>query len=580
MPSTAEDILTARDRFGDPPATAELAAAFRGLPPVVGPEWRDLAKAVTWRWALGEPSEGLNAPLDRMPKQRETVEIPHSVLHVDTPYWYSAELDTKAPAFLHVRADDGAQVYVNDVRVPVQEGAHFPAAPDAAGKVRLIVRVLNKAMYGGLTGVRLTDAADYLRWRDATERRERLTALVAKVRSAESPNPDEVKAALAAVHADGRETELTEAEKRLSARPQMLFGPCLQDAGPDRVTILWETDAPCRPALEWAEGYEAFQTVTVKSVPGGSSGAMLHTGRLAGLRPGTAYRYRLRNVPALPEVVYHFRTLPAGNVPFTFTVWADVQNAWPVFRQNIAAMRTVIPDAAFTVGVGDLMEDAYRVGPWRDLLRTLTPLAAETPAMLIPGNHDYDGCSDDLQPEHRTRYLYATPDPCNFAWTAGNARFIALDPNAFFPTGIPKESAAYCWLIDEMNGAAWKQATWRFLFIHQPPFAQGWPGYQGDLPIREMLEPLYEKHGIDFVVSGHAHDYERLTREYGEQKVHFVIVGGAGGGLEVGPMSDEPKMDRVIRRHHFGVFRVTENGVQFEAVATDTRVLDRFAAEK
>jgi hypothetical protein len=580
MPPTAEDILTARDRFGDPPATAELAAAFRALPSVAVPEWRDLSKTLTWRWVLGDPLEGLNVPLERMPKQTGPVMLPHRVLHVDTPYWYATELDVKVPAMIHVSADDGAQVYVNEVRVPAEEGSYFPITPNVAGKVRLVVRVLNKAMYGGLNGVRITDTADYRRWREASARRERLSALVAKVRSVESPNADEAKTVLAAVRANGMESELTTAEKRLSSRPHTLFGPCLQEVGADGVTILWETDVACRPKLEWAKGYEAFQAATVKSVPGGSSGATLHTVRLTGLTPGTAYRYRLRNTPTLPESVYTFRTLPVGDVPFTFTTWADVQNAWPVFRQNVAAMRSVVPDAAFTVGVGDLVEDAYRVGPWRDLLKTLTPLAAETPAMLVPGNHDYDGCFEDLQPKHLTRYLRATPNPSYFAWTAGNARFVGLDPNSVFPTGIPKESAVYRWLIDEMNGAEWKRAKWRFIFIHQPPFAQGWEGYHGDLPIREMLEPLYEKHGIDFVVSGHAHDYERLTRQYGKQTVHFVIVGGAGGGLEDEPMSDEPKMDRVIRRHHFGVFRVAGDKVQFEAVATDTRILDRFSAEK
>jgi hypothetical protein len=62
--------------------------------------------------------------------------------------------------------------------------------------------------------------------------------------------------------------------------------------------------------------------------------------------------------------------------------------------------------------------------------------------------------------------------------------------------------------------------------------------------------------------------------------VHLLIVGGAGGGLEDEPMEAEPVMDKVIRRHHFGHFRVDGNKVTFEAVATDTRILDRFEATK
>jgi hypothetical protein len=162
----------------------------------------------------------------------------------------------------------------------------------------------------------------------------------------------------------------------------------------------------------------------------------------------------------------------------------------------------------------------------------------------------------------------------------GNARFIALDPNEHFPTGIPTGSAQHRWLMQELASDAWKKATWHFIFLHQPPFSQGWPEYHGDLPIRELLEPLIELHRIDFIVAGHTHDYERWTRIYGTQKVHFLIVGGAGGGLEDEPMSAEPVMDKVIRRHHFGLFQIDGQRVIFEAVATDTRVLDRFEATK
>ena len=90
-----------------------------------------------------------------------------------------------------------------------------------------------------------------------------------------------------------------------------------------------------------------------------------------------------------------------------------------------------------------------------------------------------------------------------------------------------------------------------------------------------MFDPLIEKYHIDFIVAGHTHDYERLTKSYGRQKAHFLIVGGGGGGLEDEPMSAEPVMEKVIRRHHFGHFRVDGSRVVFEAVATDSRILDR-----
>lgn len=587
LPSSAQtpaEILARRDRFGDPPVTAPLAEAFRKLPPVTIPSWKPLE--ATWTWALGKPEEGLNVPLSRLPEKREPITLPQRTLHPDTPYWYVTELSPGGPLVLSVSADDGAQVFANDERVPAEDGSYFPIRPDNNGKVRLVIRVLNKAVYGGLNGVRRVDAADYMRWRTGSDRRERLIALVNKVRSVEAPNPVEMSAVIAAVQeaATGSTTDtaLKAAEQKLAARPMTLIGPYLQDPASDRMTIVWETDAPCQPTLEWIEGAEGGSTF--HKAPITTKDGTLHIARLTGLKPGTAYRYRLKNAGAVqgdPTAgrLFRFQSLPVDK-GFTFTAWADSQNSWQVFAQNIVAMQSTAPDAVFTVGVGDLVEDGNRIGPWRDLLATLTPLACEVPAMLVGGNHDYDGRFEDLRSPFFERYCIVQPRPQHFAWTSGNARFVALDPNEYFPTAIPEGSIEHQWLMKEVNSPEWKAARWHFIFIHQPPYSQGWVDYHGDDTIRNLLEPLIEKHGIDFVVSGHSHDYERLTKTYGKQTCHFLIVGGAGGGLEGEEMSEFPKMDVVIRRHHFGKFRVEADRVLFEAVATDTRVLDRLEAKK
>jgi hypothetical protein len=185
-----------------------------------------------------------------------------------------------------------------------------------------------------------------------------------------------------------------------------------------------------------------------------------------------------------------------------------------------------------------------------------------------------------LRSVYLERYIRTQPSPHYFAWTASNARFVALDPNIAFPTGIPADSEQYRWFRRELESPEWKRATWHFIFLHQPPYSQGWADYQGDLPIRAMFDPLIEKYGIDFIVAGHTHDYERWTKTYGTQKVHLLIVGGAGGGLEAGPMSAEPAMDKVIRRHHFGYVHIEGRKVTFQAVATDTRLLDQLEVTK
>jgi hypothetical protein len=563
--------LVARDRVGEPLATAALVHDFKALTPVHPPDWKPLE--AKWAFALGDPAEGLNAPLSRLPERREPVTLPQRTLHPDTPYWYVADVDIPAPSVLDIDADDGAQVYVNGKRIPIH-GDCF-VVPASAAKTHLVVRVLNKAVYGGLEAVRISPEADYERYRQESERRVRLAALVRKTRLLLEPTSEQVNDAVKAVQ-DGSEASLTAAEKRLSGFPLTVAGPYLQDAATDRVSIVWETDVPSAASAEWGEGYALTRKVDARSE------GNLHIVELTNLKPDSAYTYRVQSGPVASRQ-FTFRTLPAQG-PFEFTVWSDSHaNEKPVgnndvFRQNVAAMRRL--PLAFTVGTGDLVEGGNHRGPWLSLFDTLTPLACEVPAMLVGGNHDYDGLFEDLHPIWFEHYARSRPKAQYFAWTAGNARFVALDPNMYFPTGIPEGSEERRWLLTEVESPEWKRATWHFVFLHQPPYSQGWADYHGDLPIRELLDPLIEKYSIDFIVAGHTHDYERWTKTYGRQKVHLLIVGGAGGGLEGEEMSSEPVMDKVIRRHHFGHFRIDGNKVTFEAVATDTRVLDRLEVTK
>lgn len=88
--------------------------------------------------------------------------------------------------------------------------------------------------------------------------------------------------------------------------------------------------------------------------------------------------------------------------------------------------------------------------------------------------------------------------------------------------------------------------------MHQPRYSQEWAGYHSDKVIRDLLQLVMESAGIDFVVSGHTHDYERLTKSYGSQNTTFPIVGGAGGSLEPPESSAEPVMDTVIKSPSHG----------------------------
>jgi len=116
----------------------------------------DLSTA--WSFARGTSGEGLVAVATSMPRVTGRVDLPHRVLAPNTPLWYRRGLAIPAGRALLVHADDGAQVFVDGQRL-ANHARWFPV-PDGSGGNTLrfrevTVRVLNNALRGGLTSVRI-----------------------------------------------------------------------------------------------------------------------------------------------------------------------------------------------------------------------------------------------------------------------------------------------------------------------------------------------------------------------------------------------------------------------------------------
>jgi 3',5'-cyclic AMP phosphodiesterase CpdA len=91
--------------------------------------------------------------------------------------------------------------------------------------------------------------------------------------------------------------------------------------------------------------------------------------------------------------------------------------------------------------------------------------------------------------------------------TAG-VRFFALDSNYMDPKQLE-------WLEKELANSG---SDWKIAFFHHPPYASGMHG--SDEILKGQLEPLFIKHGVNVVFTGHEHFYERIKPQKGIQ--YFV----------------------------------------------------------
>jgi len=98
-------------------------------------------------------------------------------------------------------------------------------------------------------------------------------------------------------------------------------------------------------------------------------------------------------------------------------------------------------------------------------------------------------------------------------------RFFAFDSTYPEPEQIR-------WLEKELAAS---NDDWKIVFFHQPLYSSG-RTHGSDLQLREVLEPLFVKHNVSAVLSGHDHFYERIKPQKGI--AYFVV--GSGGRLRVG----------------------------------------------
>src|SRR6185436_20703525 len=77
-------------------------------------------------------------------------------------------------------------------------------------------------------------------------------------------------------------------------------------------------------------------------------------------------------------------------------------------------------------------------------------------------------------------------------------------------------------------------SDWKIPYFHHPLYSSGMHGSAVEL--RNVLEPLFVKYGVDAVFAGHEHFYERIRPQKG---IHYFTCGG-GAKLREGDVVRSP----------------------------------------
>jgi hypothetical protein len=148
-----------------------------------------------------------------------------------------------------------------------------------------------------------------------------------------------------------------------------------------------------------------------------------------------------------------------------------------------------------------------------------------------------------------------------YRFKKGNVAFYSLNSNYMDKKQVQ-------WLEDEL---AKDRSEWKVCFFHHPPYSSA-RKHGSDPQLREVLEPIFVKYGVNVVLNGHDHVYERIK----PQKGIYYFVSGAGGQLRRGDLKDpSPLTDRSFDQDmHFMLFEVTGDQMYFQAISRTGETVD------
>lgn len=296
-------------------------------------------------------------------------------------------------------------------------------------------------------------------------------------------------------------------------------GPYLQTMTTNSVTLRWRTTTPL-PSLV-AYGTSAQQ---LTGQAGDSTPKTEHAVTIGGLDANTRYFYALMNgAESISGGADHsFVTFPVSAKPTRLWAIGDSGSATPqaraVYDQYLAMAGSRHTDVWLMLG-----DNAYGVGTdaeYQQAVFDMYPeLLRQTAVWSTMGNHET--YSNDPNGQHAYFNIFNFPTAGQaggvpsgtehyYSFDHGNIHIICLDSEE---SGRTPGSPMLTWLEQDLaaNTKDWTIAMW-----HSPPYTKG--SHDSDntfdstgrmQDMRANIVPILESHGVDLVLCGHSHNYER-----------------------------------------------------------------------
>lgn len=314
---------------------------------------------------------------------------------------------------------------------------------------------------------------------------------------------------------------------------QIVRGPYLQVGTESSIIIRWATDAPIHGKVWYGTNPDRLDLMQAETTI-----TCDHTVKLTELTADTKYYYAIGTTTGVQ----------AGGTEDYFFVTAPSQDLAP---EQVRPLRILVlgdagrgNDIAASVRDGYLKftgsrhtdlwlmlgDNAYDTGTYEEYQRGIFEMYPQflrsSVLWTAIGNHDAGSADSLLQtgpyyelftmPTHGEAGGVPSGTAAYYSFDYGNIHFICLDSygsdrpsdNSLEESRTP-QGAMLTWLARDIAAT---DKDWKIAFWHHPPYTKG--SHDSDteielIEIREHALPILEAAGVDLVLGGHSHSYER-----------------------------------------------------------------------
>ena len=375
---------------------------------------------------------------------------------------------------------------------------------------------------------------------------------------------------------------------------EIVRGPYLQRTSTNAAVVRWRTDVATDTWAGWGEVMGTYDQTTSSSAL-----ATEHVVELPGLTAKTVYYYAVgttQGVLAGGDPEHRLRTAPAAGDP-------DPQHLWVIGDCGATSLPLCIPPGPASTHAAEvrdgylawmtanaatpdlwlmLGDNAYCSGTDAEYQMAVFDVYPNELATVAPwpviGNHD--ALSSDSATQTGPFFaMFSLPAAAEvggvgsgteayFAYDSGDLHVVQLDSA---DSDLTPGSLMLTWLAADLTA---NTHPWTLVAFHHPPYSKG--THDSDNPaegrmkaMRENVVPILEAHGVDLVLTGHSHGYERsflIDGHYGTTDTFDPATMLKGGGD--GDPAGDGAYTKVPGPHQGTVYVVSGTGSRFEGTIT------------